>query len=68
MTDANGGDDSDMDVFETAGPDQLRGGDSRWVELPTAGMLTLQDADELLRWRDASVVAIVGERKGGNSI
>ena len=67
MTDGNGSDDSDTDVFEGAGLVKSKGGDSRWVELPTAAMLTLQEADELLRWRDASVVAIVGERKGGKT-
>lgn len=65
MTDENVGDDTD--VFEAAGEGTGNDTDSRWIELPPAGMLTVQDADELLRWRDASVVAIVGERNGGKT-
>lgn len=67
MTDENVGDDADTDVFEAAGEGTQNDTDSRWIELPAAGMLTVQDADELLRWRDASVVAIVGERNGGKT-
>ena len=67
MTDENVVDDADTDVFEGAGEGTVNDTDSRWVELPTAGMLTIQEADELLRWRDASVIAIVGERNGGKT-
>lgn len=67
MTDGKAGDDADTDVFETAGNAPGNDAESRWVELPTADMLTLQKADELLRWRDASVIAIVGERNGGKT-
>lgn len=67
MTDEREGDNLDIDVFETS--DASQGGDveGRWVELPHAGMLTIEDADDLLRWRAASVIAIVGERNGGKT-
>lgn len=59
--------DSDTDVFERAVPDQAPETDPRWVALPPATLLSLENADALLRWRDASVIAIVGERKGGKT-
>jgi len=67
MTDELDRDDADTDVFETAGVGQTKETDNRWVELPPASMLTVEDADELLRWREASIIAIVGERNGGKT-
>jgi len=67
MTEVREGDQEDTDVFETAGDDSAKDVESRWVELPSVNMLSLQGADELLRWREASVVAIVGERNGGKT-
>ena len=57
---------ADVDVFEESEsrPDS---GEHQWVDLPNAGMLSVEDADELLRWRSASVVAVVGERNGGKT-
>lgn len=68
MSDARedvGGDDED--VFERAESGGSQAVDGRWVPLPPSGMLTVEDADALLRWRDASLVAVVGERKGGKT-
>lgn len=57
----------DTDVFESINSGYETETDNRWVELPAADMLTLQEADELLRWRAASIIAIVGERNGGKT-
>jgi len=68
MTDENKVDDADTDVFEaigTTGPSKDT--DGRWITLPAAGMLGIPEADELLRRRNASVIAIVGERNGGKT-
>ncbi len=67
MTEERDGDDSDIDVFETASSGQTADSDGRWVDLPHANLLSVEDADDLLRWRSASVVAIVGERNGGKT-
>ena len=68
MTDGRDeGDESDVDVFERAGAGLAPEHDQRWVELPPASMLSVEDADGLLRWRPASLVAVVGERNGGKT-
>lgn len=67
MSDARGAADSDTDVFERADTGKSQEQDERWVGLPPAGMLSVADADALLRWREASVVAVVGERNGGKT-
>lgn len=59
--------DSDVDVFEQddAGtPVRL---DDEWVDLPAIGLLSVADADALLRWRAANLITIVGERNGGKT-
>jgi hypothetical protein len=65
----DGTDDSDIDadVFERAEAGTAPEPQQRWVNLPPAGMLSLEDADALLRWREASLVAVVGERNGGKT-
>lgn len=60
-------DDADTDVFERADAGQLPEPDQRWVALPPAGMLSVEDADTLLRWRPAALIAVVGERNGGKT-
>ena len=66
MTDVQ--DSSDTDVFEagegTPAPDSTEGA---WVELPSAGLLSILEADELLRWRFANLVSVIGERNGGKT-
>ena len=57
----------DVDVFEQAQVGTPVKQDQRWAALPSSGMLTIEDADALLRWRPASIVAIVGERNGGKT-
>lgn len=66
MSEESREDDFDVDVFES---NESLGVDAegRWVELPHAGMLTIEDADHLLRWRSAYVIAVVGERNGGKT-
>lgn len=59
--------DEDVDVFEQPVGDSASAADPGWAMLPPSAMLSLQDADELLRWRAASVVAVVGERNGGKT-
>lgn len=66
MTDAGDAPEDDVDVFERAEPDQSAA-DGENVALPSAEMLSVEEADTLLRWRAASLVAIVGERKGGKT-
>ncbi len=59
--------DADVDVFEQSEAVKEADLTSRWVKLPASSMLSLEDADQLLRWRDASVIAIVGERNSGKT-
>lgn len=67
MIDEAGEPDLDADVFERANAGTGTEPAQRWVNLPPAGMLSLEDADALLRWREASLVAVVGERNGGKT-
>lgn len=64
MTDAQG---DDIDVFEQAEAGKSVEQDERWMTLPPSGMLSIEDADAILRWRPASLVAVVGERNGGKT-
>lgn len=59
--------DEDVDVFEQPVSDQASEPEQDWAALPSSAMLSLDDADELFRWRAASVVAVVGERNGGKT-
>lgn len=61
-------DEDDFDVFEGANPktEDLDSG-ADWIAMPSAGLLDVAQADELLRWRDANIVAIVGELNGGKT-
>lgn len=60
-------DDADVDVFDPSegrrAPDEV----PRWAELPQSAVLSVEAADDFLCWRDATVVAIVGERNGGKT-
>lgn len=67
MTDERGETDEDVDVFEQSDTGQAAELDQRWATLPMSTMLSLEDADELLRWRAASLIAVVGERNGGKT-
>jgi len=60
-------DETDQDVFGgQVGPaDSVEDGD--WVVLPSAELLDVPGADELLRWRAANLVAVVGERNSGKT-
>lgn len=65
--DIDTGVDEDIDVFEQSNVSQVAEQSLRWTMLPPSEMLTLEDADRLLRWRDAAVIAVVGERNGGKT-
>lgn len=64
MTDARG---DDVDVFEQAEAGKPVEQDQRWITLPPSSMLSIEDADAMLRWRPASLIAVVGERNGGKT-
>lgn len=66
MTDVNP-DDEDVDVFERSDTDFPQDVSPRWTELPMSSTLTVEDADRFLCWKDAAIVAIVGERNGGKT-
>ncbi|MFQ0829073.1 hypothetical protein AAH211_11205 [Serratia fonticola] len=67
MTDQHGELDEDVDVFEQSGARQTADHNLIWTTLPPSAMLSLEDADQFLRWRDASIIAVVGERNGGKT-
>lgn len=58
--------DEDLDVFEQS-PEEVSQSLSALRELPQATLLSVDDADTLLRWRRACIVAIIGERNGGKT-
>lgn len=60
-------DDTDVDVFERSETDVPQDVSTRWTELPVSSTLTVEDADKFLCWKDAAIVAIVGERNGGKT-
>lgn len=57
----------DEDVFEQLPTVHSTESTTRSTVLSHAAMLSLEDADQFLRWRDASIVAVVGERNGGKT-
>lgn len=59
--------DIDVDVFEQTSTPVPSQEDREWEKLPHADLLSIEDADELLRWRPANVVAVIGERGGGKT-
>lgn len=65
--DALTGDDEDVDVFDLSDGERIPETTSRWSELPASSTLSVQAADDFLCWRDATVVAIIGERNGGKT-
>ncbi|MDK9585740.1 TRAFAC clade GTPase domain-containing protein [Lelliottia wanjuensis] len=69
MTDQHAGIDTDVDVFEQPESVTVQPSDANltWVSLPAAAMLSVAEVDQLLCWRDASIIAIVGERNGGKT-
>ncbi len=67
VVDEHGEVEADIDVFELPEAIQSPDQSSRWATLPSSALLTLEEADQFLRWRDASIIAIVGERNGGKT-
>lgn len=59
--------DVDLDVFEQSEANLVPSPDSRWELLPPSMLLSPGDADALLRWRQAAVITVVGERNGGKT-
>ena len=64
MTDERG---EDVDVFDRTEAGKPVEQDQRWMTLPPSSMLSLEEADAMLRWRPASLIAVVGERNGGKT-
>jgi hypothetical protein len=58
---------TDVDVFEKTGSKVEAEADLDWIKLPRGDLLSIEEADELLRWRPAILVAVVGERKSGKT-
>lgn len=58
--------DEDLDVFENP-PEEASQSHITLRELPEAGLLSVDDTDSFLRWRRATIVAIIGERNGGKT-
>lgn len=67
MIDEQGELDSDLDVFEQPVTAEVPAQSQSWEILPSAMMLTLEEADELLCWRDSAIIAVVGEKNGGKT-
>lgn len=59
--------DADVDVFEQSDAAKVSEHTQRWATLPSSALLSLEDADQFLCWRDAVIIAIVGERNGGKT-
>ncbi|MCT7947813.1 GTPase domain-containing protein [Shewanella septentrionalis] len=57
----------DLDVFETTQSQSESSQDSLLTKLPSSMLLTVADADSFLRWRDATIIAVIGERNGGKT-
>jgi hypothetical protein len=58
---------TDVDVFEQEDDGAPVRVDDEWVDLPSIGLLSVAEADALLRWRAANLITIVGERNGGKT-
>jgi hypothetical protein len=58
---------SDVDVFEKTDSKIESEADRDWIKLPRCDLLSVEEADELLRWRPATLVAVIGERKSGKT-
>lgn len=67
MTDEREKNDKDVDVFEQSEGDRATDIDPSFLALPSSAMLSVEDADALLRRRAASLIAVVGERNGGKT-
>src|SRR3546814_5116027 len=59
--------DSDVDFFEESSLAKPHEPNPSWAELPSADMLSIDAADELLRSRPANLITIIGERNGGKT-
>jgi len=67
VTDDQDATDEDIDVFDRSDTEEVPKTYDQWASLPSSTLLSPQEADELLRWRFASLIAIVGERNGGKT-
>ncbi len=67
VVDEHGEVDSDIDVFEQSGGVQETEQNALWATLSPSTMLSLEEADQFLLWRDAAIIAVVGERNGGKT-
>ncbi|HEI9851338.1 TPA: hypothetical protein SLN67_004419 [Serratia marcescens] len=67
MIEPNSEVDADIDVFEQSESVQAIEHSQHWISLPDSTMLSVEEVDKLLRWREASIIAVVGERNGGKT-
>ncbi|WP_205945785.1 hypothetical protein [Erwinia sp. JH02] len=67
MIEEQGEVDTDIDVFEQSKEIHAADQNQGWTTLPPSEMLSLEDADQFLRWRAAAIIAVVGERNGGKT-
>ncbi|QWT40907.1 TRAFAC clade GTPase domain-containing protein [Dickeya dadantii] len=67
MIEEQGEVDADIDVFEQSNESHVADQSLSWAILPPSDMLSVEDADQFLRWRDAAIIAVVGERNGGKT-
>lgn len=58
---------SDVDVFERVDATDVEPVDPDLLTLPPAGLLDIERADALLRWRSAKIISVIGERNGGKT-
>ncbi len=62
-----GGEGADEDVFAHSAAGKPVVAEESWSALRPGRLLSVPEADALLRWRPAGVVAVVGERNGGKT-
>ena len=67
VIDEHGEVEADIDVFELPEASQSTDNNLRWATLPSSTLLTLEEADQFLLWRDAAIIAVVGERNSGKT-
>lgn len=59
--------DVDVDVFEEIIDTVSVQEDKEWERLPQADLLSIEEAEELLRWRPTNIVTVIGERDAGKT-
>ncbi|MGI2214343.1 TRAFAC clade GTPase domain-containing protein [Shewanella oncorhynchi] len=57
----------DLDVFDEVHAPSDAGKDVQVIKLPSSMLMSIAEADSLLRCKDAAIVAVIGERNGGKT-